>query len=184
MWVFLWHIFPGRILEWLAISFSKESSWPRDWTHVFCISRQILCHGATREAQTLLLWGMGWGGRLEGASEWRTHVHPWLIHVNVWQKPLQYCKVISLQFKKILKILPKYLFVANVMSFWFISFVCALAFFCFRKFSVPFVFLLYSHNKLLGGYLRIKQSLIPSWVSYSLTQFWRCYLEIVSDPTG
>ena len=21
----------------------------------------------------------------------------WLIHVNVWQKPLQYCKVISLQ---------------------------------------------------------------------------------------
>ena len=22
---------------------------------------------------------------------------PWLIHVNVWQKPLQYCKVISLQ---------------------------------------------------------------------------------------
>ena len=26
-----------------------------------------------------------------------THVHPWLIHVNVWQKPLQYFKVISLQ---------------------------------------------------------------------------------------
>ena len=29
-----------------------------------------------------------------------THVNPWLIHVNVWQKPLQYCKVISLQLKK------------------------------------------------------------------------------------
>ena len=27
------------------------------------------------------------------------HVHPWLIHVNVWQKPLQYYKVISLQLK-------------------------------------------------------------------------------------
>ena len=26
---------------------------------------------------------------------------PWLIHVNVWQKPLQYCKVISLQLIKI-----------------------------------------------------------------------------------
>ena len=25
----------------------------------------------------------------------------WLIHVNVWQKPLQYCKVISLQLVKI-----------------------------------------------------------------------------------
>ena len=29
---------------------------------------------------------MGWGGRWEGASGWGTHVHPWLIHVNVWQK--------------------------------------------------------------------------------------------------
>ena len=28
-----------------------------------------------------------------------THVHPWLIHVNVWQKPTQYCKVISIQIK-------------------------------------------------------------------------------------
>ena len=26
-----------------------------------------------------------------------THVNPWLIHVNVWQRPLQYYKVISLQ---------------------------------------------------------------------------------------
>ena len=25
----------------------------------------------------------------------------WLIHVNVWQKPLQYCKEISLQLIKI-----------------------------------------------------------------------------------
>ena len=31
----------------------------------------------------------GWdreGGK-EGGSAWGTHVHPWLIHVNVWQKP-------------------------------------------------------------------------------------------------
>ena len=46
------------------------------------------------------LW-MGWGGRREGGSGWGTHVNPWLIHVNVWQKPLQYCKVISLQLIKI-----------------------------------------------------------------------------------
>ena len=30
---------------------------------------------------------MGWGGRWEGGSRWGTRVHPWLIHVNVWQKP-------------------------------------------------------------------------------------------------
>ena len=34
-------------------------------------------------------------------SGWGTHISPWLIHVNVWQKPLQYCKVISLQLLKI-----------------------------------------------------------------------------------
>ena len=40
----------------------------------------------------------GWDGDGGGrwGSEWGTHVHPWLIHVNVWQKPLQYFKVISL----------------------------------------------------------------------------------------
>ena len=35
----------------------------------------------------------------EGGSGWETHAHPWLIHVNVWQKPPQYYKVISLQLK-------------------------------------------------------------------------------------
>ena len=33
---------------------------------------------------------------LQKVVEWGTHVHPWLIHVNVWQNPLQYFKVISL----------------------------------------------------------------------------------------
>ena len=41
------------------------------------------------------------GREAGGGSEWGTHVNPWLVHVNVWQKPLQYCKVISLQLIKI-----------------------------------------------------------------------------------
>ena len=43
----------------------------------------------------------GWDGEggESGDSGWETHVHPWLIHVNVWQKPPQYCKVISLQLR-------------------------------------------------------------------------------------
>ena len=43
----------------------------------------------------------GWageGGR-RGGQNGCTHVHPWLIHVNVWQKPLQYCKAIITQLK-------------------------------------------------------------------------------------
>ena len=37
------------------------------------------------------------GGRGDRDGE---HENPWLIHVNVWQNPLQYCKVISLQIIK------------------------------------------------------------------------------------
>ena len=40
---------------------------------------------------------MGWGGRWERGSGWGTHVNPWLIHVNAWQKPLQ---LISFRLKK------------------------------------------------------------------------------------
>ena len=40
------------------------------------------------------------GREVGGGSGWGTHVHPWLIHTNVFQKPPQYCKVISLQLKK------------------------------------------------------------------------------------
>ena len=40
-------------------------------------------------------WGGERSGRWEGGSGWGTHVHPWLIHVNVWPKKqkqkLQYC---------------------------------------------------------------------------------------------
>ena len=36
----------GRTLEWIAISFSRGSSWLRDGTHVSCIGRWILYHWA------------------------------------------------------------------------------------------------------------------------------------------
>ena len=37
-------ILQARILEWVAIPFSRGSSRPRDQTQVSCISRQILYH--------------------------------------------------------------------------------------------------------------------------------------------
>ena len=58
--------------------------------------RQVLRAGALGRPR-----GVGWGGRQEGGSGRGTHVNPWLIHANVWQKPLRYCKVISLQLIKL-----------------------------------------------------------------------------------
>ena len=43
-------IFQARILEWVAVSYSRGSPWPRDQTHVSCIGRWILYDWATREA--------------------------------------------------------------------------------------------------------------------------------------
>ena len=41
----------------------------------------------------------GWGGE-GGEREFQdggTHAYPWLIHVDAWQTPPQFCRVISLQ---------------------------------------------------------------------------------------
>ena len=43
-------IFQARVLEWVAISFSRGSSWPRDRTQVSCIAGRRFTLWATREA--------------------------------------------------------------------------------------------------------------------------------------
>ena len=68
--------------------------WNRSPAQVQCM-RQVLGPGALGRPR-----GIGWRRRWERGSGWGIHVNPWLIHVTVWQKPLQYCKVISLQLIK------------------------------------------------------------------------------------
>ena len=58
--------------------------------------RQVLGAGALGIPREI-----GWRGRWQGGSGWGIHVNPWLIHVSVWQKTIQYYKVISLQLIKI-----------------------------------------------------------------------------------
>ena len=43
-------ILQARMLEWVAISSSRGSSWPRDWTRISCTGRRILSHCTTRDA--------------------------------------------------------------------------------------------------------------------------------------
>ena len=47
-------IFQARMLEWVAISFSRGSSWPRDWTCIACISSKLFTTEPPGEAVTSL----------------------------------------------------------------------------------------------------------------------------------
>ena len=48
--IFVHGIFQARVLEWVAISFSRGSSWLRDGTQVSCISGRCFTLWVTREA--------------------------------------------------------------------------------------------------------------------------------------
>ena len=45
-------ILQARILKWVAISFSRGSSWPRDWTQSPALQADFFTLWATREAPT------------------------------------------------------------------------------------------------------------------------------------
>ena len=75
----------SRMLEWVAISFSKGSSQRRDRIPISCIGRQILYPWATREAPELevrvdygrCVWAeKKEGGEVEGCYEWLDSVSP------------------------------------------------------------------------------------------------------------
>ena len=73
-------------------------------TCILSIVKQITSPGLMHETSaqgwyTRMTQRDGMGREVGGDSEWGTHIHLWLIHVNVWQKPPQYYKVISLQLK-------------------------------------------------------------------------------------
>ena len=83
--------------------------WNRSPAQVGCM-RQVLGPGALGRPR-----GIGWRGRWEGGSGWGIYVYPRLIYVNIWQKPLQYCKVISLQLIKKNKLKKKDNILLNTM---------------------------------------------------------------------
>ena len=44
--------------------------------------------------------GMEWGGRWERGSGWETRVHPWRMHVDVWQNQYNIVKLNKIKLKK------------------------------------------------------------------------------------
>ena len=56
----------------------------KKWIDSLCSIQDIGCLGLVHRDDLERWYGVG-GGRGEGSSGLGTHVHPWLIHVNVWQ---------------------------------------------------------------------------------------------------
>ena len=65
-------------------------------TNEFCLPKET--KDLYSKNYILKIW---WKKSRNLQTDKKIHVNPWLIHVNIWQKPLQYCKVISLQLIKI-----------------------------------------------------------------------------------
>ena len=81
-----------RILEWVAISYSREYSLSRDWTHdssISCIGRQILYHWATWEVQPVCIsrkcHQRRWKWKL--LSHIQLFVTPWTIQLMEFSRP-------------------------------------------------------------------------------------------------
>ena len=72
-------MFRENSIETSILSRVKEITSP-GWMHE--TNAQGWCTGKTQRD--------GMRREAEGELGWGTHVNPWLIHVNVWQKPLQY----------------------------------------------------------------------------------------------
>ena len=79
-------ILQTKILEWVAISFSRGSSWPRNWTHVSHTAGRFFTIWATRKAlsipYTIFIWLPNWLSGKEYACQCRRHKRhlfcPWV----------------------------------------------------------------------------------------------------------
>ena len=83
-------IFQARILGWVAISYSRGSSWPRDQTltsWVSYIGRWVLHHCATWEAQNSWIgWVLFAVFRIFFVMLGCCSLNPWEDHLNLGQK--------------------------------------------------------------------------------------------------
>ena len=65
-------IFQARILKWVAISYSRGSSWPRNWTPVSCIAGRFFIVSAMIYVNSQTGSGIyqGLGGRADASWMW------------------------------------------------------------------------------------------------------------------
>ena len=75
-------IFQATVLEWIAISFSRGSSWPRDWTRVSRIAGRCFTVWVTREATKPYKQGAGKDRRQEEKEATEDEIVGWHHQLN------------------------------------------------------------------------------------------------------
>ena len=101
-------ILQARILEWVAMPFSKGSSWPRDWTHVSCIAGRFFTVWGPGEAPVIVqvnsigFWRMGYDSKMHhGLITFFPPLcfHPlWIIHSSLSLLYVRYTSTKALSF--------------------------------------------------------------------------------------
>ena len=123
-------IFQARIMEWVAISFSRGSSRPRDWTWVSSIADRCFTVWATREAHMYTYIQRERGrGREEGQRDRETERVAWPVCI-VW-KLIPCCllclQIFSLILREVFHLVYSFLCCAKAFNFNYVLFV----YFCF-----------------------------------------------------
>ena len=86
----------ARILEWVAISFPRESFWPRDWTLFSCIAGRFFAAlplGVVHKAYSiikcwpshLIYWILYWKWETDGLYRYRIVIMYRLFPLLMWQ---------------------------------------------------------------------------------------------------
>ena len=60
-------------------------------------SGDLLCDTGSPTQCSVTTLGGGTGREMAGVQKGGTYVSLWLTHVDVWQRPAQYCKAVALQ---------------------------------------------------------------------------------------
>ena len=87
---FILGIFQARVLEWVAVSFSRGSSQPRNWTWDSCIVGRSFTIWATREAPLILLRSIQIVSYISNQllpNAFAYHLMVWIYHYNIFNIP-------------------------------------------------------------------------------------------------
>ena len=135
-------ILQARILEWVAISFLRGSSWPRDQTHIFCIScladrffttespgKPITSSNSDQSMtanHTSLAGYSPWDRKESDMTEWLTHTHTQSYHTRI--KPVNLYKAFNL---------PQFLATISTLIYYQQTFLDILSLWIFVSSKIP-----------------------------------------------